>query len=132
MRTKYTIILFSFFSIVLSSILVSGYLVRKYLIKSAKELTSNISVVENYISSDNWDEANAKMKSIENKWRSTKKYWSLFTNHHEIDNISESLYESSSYVKFNDKEMSDTSINSLKNYITHIPEMENVCLENII
>ncbi len=55
----------------------------------------------------------------------------LFTNNNEIDDINLELSELSQHIRFKNKEEALVSINSIRNIINSISDMERLSLQNI-
>lgn len=128
-RNNFIILFFSL--AVLAAIIISGYFIRFYLQKSTNKLISKIDTIESYINNDNWEKAHEGILELDRDWEETESKWTLFTNHHEIDNISVTLKNSSEFIKTRDKSQTLSSLSSLRHYLGHIPDMEKLSLKNI-
>lgn len=113
------------------TIFILSFTIQSYLDKSTKFLLDELNKVETLIHGEDWEEAASKILSLEQQWNIMSSKWSAFTNHHEIDNITESFKTTSEYVKNREKADSLASMSSLKHFIYHIPLMEKVSIENI-
>lgn len=129
LKSESKIILFS--SIVLVLIIVSGILIKTYLDTTTAKFISELDKLEISINSGQWDKAHKLATDLNKKWEKTDSIWSLFTNHHEIDSISISLKTLEEYIVDQDKTDSKASLASLKHYISHIPQLEEISLKNI-
>lgn len=128
-RSDIKILIFSISVLVL--IIISGIIIRAYLQKSTDKLTLEIKNIENSVNSNNWDDAHKAILELDRDWEKTESKWTLFTNHHEIDNITVTLKNSSEYIRVKDKAQTLSSLSSLKHYLSHIPDMEKLSLKNI-
>lgn len=129
MKNSSKIIILSFF--ILFVILTSGFLIRKYLIKTTDAYLDELKKIELSISKDNWDDAEKRLEKLESNWMQTQSKWGLFTDHKEIDNITISLKSTTAYVKSKNFSQSLASLKTLQHYLSHIPNMEAFTLENI-
>lgn len=117
--------------IALTVIIFSGMSIKSYLYRTTQTLLEEIEKAESYVNNDRWDDAHKAILDLSQRWDSTEKKWALFTNHHEIDNITISIRTSSEYIKAKQKSEALASISTLKHYVSHIPKMEDVSFENI-
>lgn len=129
MKSESKVVLLS--SIVLFLIIVSGILIKSYLDVTTAKFITELDTLERYINTDQWDKAREMVIDLNGKWEKTENIWTLFTNHHEIDNISISLKTLGEYIVGQDKTESKASLVSLKHFISHIPKMEKLSLKNI-
>lgn len=129
MKSNFKILFFSISVFLL--IIVSSFFIRYYLQKSTDKLISEISFIENSVNNNQWNEAHQAILKLDKDWEKTESKWTIFTNHHEIDNITVTLKNSSEFIRSNDKSQSLASLSSLKHYLSHIPDMEKLSLKNI-
>lgn len=112
-------------------VIISGFLIKKYLYISSNQLLSQITKIEDSINTNQWTRASETSQVLNTNWHRTENIWTIFTNHHEIDNITITLENSIEYIKMGDKADSLANLASLKHYIKHIPEMERIIIKNI-
>jgi hypothetical protein len=112
-------------------VILSGFLIKWYLDSSSEKLLKQIINIETCISNGEWEKANDAALILNADWEYTENIWTIFTNHHEIDNISITLKNTLEYIKLKDTTDSVAYLSSLKHYISHIPEMEKVAIKNI-
>lgn len=117
--------------IVISIVIFSGFMIKRYLDISTGKLLEEIKYLEIYVSNGEWDKASSTAAELDADWEKTESIWTIFTNHHEIDNISITLKNTIEYVKLKDTTDSIAYLSSLKHYISHIPEMERIVIKNI-
>lgn len=129
MKSDNKVLIFSI--IVTIFIIVSGFLINSYLDKTSDILIKELESIETSINNNQWKDANKKLQDFNNRWNKTENIWTIFTNHHEIDNISISLKNLIEFSKVEIKGESLSYLEALKHYISHIPEMEKVSLKNV-
>ena len=112
-------------------VILSGFLIKSYLDSSTERLLKQIISIETFISNGEWEKANDAALKLNTDWEDTENIWTIFTNHHEIDNISITLKNTIEYIKLKDTTDSIAYLSSLKHYISHIPEMERIAIKNI-
>lgn len=117
--------------LVLLIIIFSGFMIKKYLDTSTGKLLEQITYLELLVNKGEWEKANDAALKLNADWEKTENIWTIFTNHHEIDNISITLKNTVEYIKLKDTTDSIAYLSSLKHYISHIPEMERVAIKNI-
>lgn len=118
-------------SVTLAALIISGFYISIYLQKSTSELISEIDKIEASVKDNRWSDANTSMEKLESNWDKLENKWTLFTNHHEIDNISITLKKSIEYIKSQNSSEAMSSLASLRHYLSHIPDMEKLTLKNI-
>lgn len=116
---------------VILTVIFSGFMIKNYLDNSTKKLLDQITYMEAWINSNEWEKAADAALKLNEGWEETENIWTIFTNHHEIDNISITLKNTIEYIKVKDKTDALAYLASLKHYISHIPEMERVVIKNI-
>ncbi|TDT60899.1 DUF4363 family protein [Fonticella tunisiensis] len=119
-------------SMVFTIILVTGLLIRYYLEKTTSRLLTDIKKAEDFIKNDNWIEAQNAIVRLNKDWDNLKSKWAIFINHHEIDDITVYFKTSEEFIMCRDKAEALASLASLSHYISHIPIMEKLSLENIL
>lgn len=112
-------------------VVISGFMIKKYLDNSTRKLLDQIALMEEWINKGEWEVANDAAVELNKSWEETENIWTIFTNHHEIDNISFALKNTIEYMKLKEKADSLAYLASLKHYISHIPEMERIAIKNI-
>lgn len=112
-------------------VIFSGFFIKLYLEKSTEEFITRITELEGSIQRDDWDRANNLISKLSSDWEKSEEIWTIFTNHHEIDSISITIKNAMVYITLKDKPDSLASLASLRHYINHIPEMEQIVLKNI-
>ncbi|MDD3705956.1 MAG: DUF4363 family protein [Clostridiaceae bacterium] len=114
-------------------LIVAGGAITLYALNSeSQRLDDSLSVIEEAIENQNWDNASKDLKKFHSKWDKTSPLWSMLVDHYEIDNIELLLSQLASYVKNKNKNDALTSISSLKTLIKHIPDKESLNPKNIL
>lgn len=98
---------------------------------SSDDLTRQIELVSATIRQQKWETAAQHSAKLEKLWEQEAKWWPVFLDHQEMDNIEFSLARVKEYVVNQDDALSLGQLSELKLMIEHIPRKEAVCLENI-
>lgn len=98
---------------------------------NAMQMLDEIGRTETAISAARWDEAAAGIDSIKGAWEKHQRWWTVFIDHDEIDNIDTALTRTEQYVKARESALADGELAVLKLMLEHIPEKERVNLKNI-
>ena len=117
--------------VVVLFVIFSGFMIKKYLDISTGKLLEQITYIETCVNNGEWVKANDAALMLNTDWEKTEGIWAIFTNHHEIDNISITLKNTVEYIKLKDTTDAIAYLSSLKHYIGHIPEMERIAIKNI-
>ncbi|MCX7884857.1 MAG: DUF4363 family protein [Caloramator sp.] len=129
MKNEKKIIFFSL--IVFIGIILLEIFINIYLKKTSSILLSQIDKAKLYVENEQWNDAKIIINDTCNKWKNIEEKWALITNHHEIDNITISLKSAQEFINSSQKPDSLSSLANLKHFISHIPKMEKLLLENI-
>jgi hypothetical protein len=124
-----TIILVACLLIVL---VVAGSLTLYYLDLSANKLEVSVRAALESVNDKQWDLAKKQLDTFETNWEKTKFGWAILLDHFEIDNIDNSFTKSKKYVESEDISSALAELESLREYILHIPQKESFSLENIL
>ncbi len=118
--------------IALTVLLIAGGCLTLYALNSESErLNNSLSILEEDIENQNWEDAAKKLEEFHRKWDKTGLIWSMLVDHYEIDNIEMVLSQLISYVKTHDKNEALSKMSSLRTLIKHIPAKEAFSLQNI-
>lgn len=99
---------------------------------SAHELSQQIEVISGQIAEERWEEAVKHTIKLEEIWKEEARWWPIFLEHQEIDNIEFSLARIKEYVASENRPLARGQLAELKLMIEHIPEKEAVNLKNIL
>ncbi|MBZ4687534.1 MAG: hypothetical protein PWQ96_913 [Clostridia bacterium] len=109
-----------------------GIFTSNFLTETTKDITSNFDNVYTAINNENWKLAQQQIAHSEKLWNKHKKWWTVFIDHQEIDNIDMSFVRIGEYIKYHNKALSSGELVVLKQSFEHIPEKEVVNLKNIL
>ncbi|MDI6906563.1 MAG: DUF4363 family protein [Thermoanaerobacterales bacterium] len=99
---------------------------------TADELGMRIDRVQALVKQERWQEAERALDGLGGRWEKSKKWWTAFVDHQEIDNIDFSIVRIREYLWAEDEELALGEAAALKKMIEHIPEKESFTLENIL
>ncbi len=118
--------------IILTIIIGSAFWTNHSLQTSADELAKQIILVNDEVKSGKWESALAQMGKLETTWQNKAKWWPVFLDHQEMDNIEFSLAKAKAYVANQDQALALGQLSELKLMVKHIPLNEKVSIENIL
>ncbi len=98
---------------------------------SSDDLTRQIQLVSSTIRQQDWETAVKHSEKLEKLWEQKAKWWPVFLDHQEMDNIEFSLARVKEYVTSQDDALSLGQLSELNLMIEHIPRKEAVNFENI-
>ncbi|HPF21416.1 MAG TPA: DUF4363 family protein [Syntrophomonas sp.] len=99
---------------------------------TTREMTGQIEQVIRDIDEQRWDQARQQTARLEKSWHERARWWPVFLDHQEIDNIEFSLAKVKKYVDTRDKPLAQGQLSELHLMLEHIPAKEAVTLENIL
>ncbi len=99
---------------------------------SSDEITKQIDIVSSDIKNDQWQPAKDHNQKLQQTWDKKAKWWPIFLDHQEMDNIEFSLARVKEYVASEKKSQSLGQLSELKLMVEHIPEKEALNIENIL
>jgi hypothetical protein len=108
-----------------------GFYEQYYLQKSADRILLKLEKVDNAVEGRQWGKIKASLEAVKSEWKRTQKTWTLFLNHVEIDEINMSVAKSAGFAESRNRSMLMAEIITMKELISHIPDMEKVQLKNI-
>ncbi|MGE5631837.1 MAG: DUF4363 family protein [Caulobacteraceae bacterium] len=116
-----------------TAVIIAGGIVSLHMLSSESDsLYSNLISLEKDINNQNWSKSTKALDEFEKKWDKASKYWSMFIDHYEIDNIELELSQLESFIKTEEKSQALSRLSSLKTLIKHIPDKEAFTLKNIL
>lgn len=119
---------FAIFIVLLTSIFFSiNYL--NYTCKNLEKLDSSL---ETLIEESSYEKAYEVSLQLMNDWERYSKVITIFVNHAEIDNINNELWKLTQYTKYKNRDESMASVHTIKFYLKHIVDMEEVNMQNIL
>lgn len=99
---------------------------------TSDSLSMQIEEVRHDIDEENWDDANQKTHRLEIKWRKDARWWPVFLDHQEMDNIEFSLAKAKEFVATKNRALALGQLSELKLMIEHLPTKEKINLKNIL
>ncbi len=124
--------LLTFLALILSLILGLGFWTNHSLEASTNELTGKIDRITVEIEGGRWETAKQQTGKLEASWQEKAKWWPIFLDHQEMDNIEFSLAKAKEYVASRNDSLSRGQFSELRLMLKHIPEKEAVNMENIL
>ena len=118
-------------AVILALVIGMGAWFNHSLQTSSDDLTRQIQLVSSTIRQQDWETAVKHSEKLEKLWEQRAKWWPVFLDHQEMDNIEFSLARVKEYVTSKDDALSLGQLSELKLMIEHIPRKEAVNLENI-
>jgi predicted ABC-type ATPase len=118
-------------AVILALVIGTGIWFNHSLKTSSDDLTRQIQLVSSTIRQQDWETAVKHSEKLEKLWEQKAKWWPVFLDHQEMDNIEFSLARVKEYVTSEDDALSLGQLSELKLMIEHIPRKEAVNLENI-
>ena len=97
----------------------------------AAQMLAGIGRTETAISGAGWDEAGAGIAGVRDAWEKHRRWWALFINHDEIDNIEMVLTRAEQYIKAREETLAFGELAVLRQMLEQIPENERVNLKNV-
>lgn len=94
-------------------------------------MNKNLSTIEQDVSKKNWDIAYNHSIKLKKFWITTSNKISMFTNHNEIDIITNEINRLMGYIKDKDKGECYASVNTIQFSLKKIIDMEKISLKNI-
>ncbi|NLX03143.1 MAG: DUF4363 family protein [Syntrophomonadaceae bacterium] len=118
-------------AVILALVIGMGAWFNHSLQTSSDDLTGQIEMLSSTIRQQDWETAVEHSENLEKLWEQKAKWWPVFLDHQEMDNIEFSLARVKEYVTSQDDALSLGQLSELKLMIEHIPRKEAVNLENI-
>ncbi len=118
--------------IILTSIVTLGFWTNHSLQSSTDDLTEQIDKVMIEIQHEQWETAARQTVDIEKYWSETARWWPVFLDHQEMDNIEFSLSKVKEYVRNRNAVLSLGQLSELRLMLRHIPEKEALNIKNIL
>lgn len=119
-------------AIIMIALVGSGLVLNHALQDSTRALTRQIDRVDCNVRAYQWQEAQKEIEELKKTWEQQGKWWPIFLDHQEIDNIDFSLARVKEYVAGRDYSLSLGQLSELKLIVDHIPKKEAITLKNIL
>ena len=118
--------------IVLASVVGLSFWINDSLQSSTEHLTKQIDMVMVEIQDGRWETAVRHTADIEKYWTKSARWWPIFLDHQEMDNIEFSLAKVKAYVNSHNPALSLGQLEELSLMLKHIPEKEALNIKNIL
>ena len=118
--------------LILIAVVGSGFWLNHELQMSTNHLIEQIDQVSQQIRDDNWPKAVKETDKLEEVWQRKAKWWPIFLEHQEMDNIEFSMARFKEYVASKNKSLALGQLSEIRLMIEHIPEKEEINLKNIL
>ncbi len=117
--------------ILTSLIIASGLYGHKLLYNDSVKLGNTIDEILKITNSESWEQAEEKMHRLNSDWDSIKRTWSSLIDHQEIDNIDVTMSRLQMLIEIRDTSSLMSEAAALRKFIDHIPEKENLSIDNV-
>ncbi len=121
-------------SVMITLILIvgAGFWLNHELQMSTNELIQQIDQVSLQIKGSDWQKAMEQTDKLEQVWEEKAKWWPIFLEHQEMDNIEFAMAIFKEYVTSKNNALSMGQLSEIRLMIEHIPEKEEVNIKNIL
>jgi hypothetical protein len=99
---------------------------------STDQLTKEINLLISEIEQEGWDTALKRTAAVEKNWADSARWWPVFLDHQEMDNIEFSMAKVKAYVGNHNQALALGQLEELKLMLRHIPEKEALSIKNIL
>lgn len=110
----------------------SGFWINHSLQAASGRLSQKVVLVSANIEKRDWQAAKQETGKLGEAWEKDARWWPVFLDHQEMDNIEFSLARATEYVNSENKALAEGQLSELKLMLEHIPRKERVNLENIL
>jgi hypothetical protein len=118
--------------IILISIVGLGFWTTHSLQSSTDQLSQEINMLVRAIEQEGWETALEHTAKMEKNWAQSARWWPVFLDHQEMDNIEFSLAKVKAYVSSHNQALALGQLEELKLMLKHIPEKEALNIKNIL
>ncbi len=118
--------------IILILIIGAGFWINHELQNSTRDLTRQIDRVEVLVKENRWEAAVEQTEVLDKVWQKEAKWWPVFLEHQEMDNIEFSMAKFKEYVASKNNSLARGQLSEIKLMIEHIPRKEEINLKNIL
>lgn len=125
------------FKIVTSIIMLTAFIIgmsiftQWLLNRDSLRLEQAIEEIEKSAKIEEWGQAEASLKNVNDIWSDVKGTWSALIDHQEIDNIDVTLSRLQMLVQAKEVPSSLSEAAALRKYIGHIPAKEKLSFDNL-
>lgn len=108
-----------------------GFYINTEIENFSTKYENKISVIENHIIENNWDDAKENLEDLTKSWHKEKNIWYKLLNHEYFNNVSLNLNILDKAISLNDKPLSFEQIELIKMALDNIVESERCDLNHI-
>lgn len=108
-----------------------GFYINTEIENFSTKYEDKISVIENHIIENNWDDAKEDLDELTKSWHKEKNIWYKLLNHEYFNNVSLNLNILDKAILLNDKPLSFEQIELIKMALDNIVESERCDLNHI-
>lgn len=108
-----------------------GFYINTEIENFSTKYENKISVIENHIIENNWDDAKEDLEDLKKSWHKEKNIWYKLLNHEYFNNVSLNLNILDKAISLNDKPLSFEQIELIKMALDNIVESERCDLNHI-
>ncbi|GAA3659097.1 DUF4363 family protein [Asaccharospora irregularis] len=108
-----------------------GFYINTEIENFSTKYENKISVIENHIIENNWDDAKEDLEDLTKSWHKEKNIWYKLLNHEYFNNVSRNLNILDKAISLNDKPLSFEQIELIKMALDNIVESERCDLNHI-
>lgn len=110
----------------------AGFWINHELQDSTRDLSRQIDRVAVLVKGNHWEAAKDQTEVLDKVWQREAKWWPIFLEHQEMDNIEFSLAKFKEYVASKNNSLARGQLSEMKLMIEHIPRKEEINLKNIL
>jgi hypothetical protein len=118
--------------ILLIMIIGSGIWVNHALESSTDDLVMQIDKTAIPIKENDWQSAVDQTETLEEEWKKEAKWWPVFLEHQEMDNIEFAMAKFKEYVASKDSSLSLGQLSEMRIMIEHLPKKEEINIKNVL
>lgn len=118
-------------ALILIIIIGSWFWIFTYIKSNVVEMNDIISNINSNIEDNNWIKTKELYEILNNKWDKSRLVWSIFLDHHEIDNMDLTIAKVEANINNKNKHESLKELNVLKTILKIVEESESLTIENI-
>lgn len=108
-----------------------GFYINTEIENFSTKYENKISVIENHIIENNWDDAKEDLEDLTKSWHKEKNIWYKLLNHEYFNNVSLNLNILDKAISLSDKPLSFEQIELIKMALDNIVESERCDLNHI-
>lgn len=129
---KHTVKIVILLILLTAAIIFTSLYTQSYLGRTSLIYEKDVSQIEKDIRAGSWDTVGQTLDKASDRWEKDKKLWAILIDHAEIDNIDETFSRMREYIYARESSSALAEASALKLYYRHIPNKENLSIENIL